>query len=309
MCIVLIFFNISVMKNLIAENTKSSDEKISLLQKQISALDEQIAEITGENKRVAISLKEIENRQNIREKSQEELVTSAVAKVAPAVVSIVAVKDVPKVEVTYQNPFGNDPFFKNFNVQVPVLKQKGTEKKQVGAGTGFIITTDGYIVTNKHVVSDSAADYSVVMPNGSFKETSVVYKDAKNDIAILKIFEQNLDKIAFGDSSKAKVGQTVIAIGNALGQYDNSVSIGIISGLNRKIEATDGKTLTEILEGVIQTDAAINPGNSGGPLVDTNGKVIGINVATVVGSSNISFSIPVNSIKEIIKNNVPNISF
>jgi S1-C subfamily serine protease len=307
--IVLIFSGLSFVKEEVEKNAKISEEKITLLQKQIETLDNQIDKITGENKKVALSLKEIENKQSIKPKTQEELVTTAVAKVAPSVVSIVAVKDVPKVEVIYQNPFGNDPLFKDFDIQVPVLKQKGSERKQVGAGTGFVITGDGYVVTNKHVVSDTNATYSIFMPDTTVKEAFVVYKDEKNDVALLKISGTNYKKVSLGDSSSAKLGQTVIAIGNALGQYDNSVSIGIISGLNRKIEATDGNNIKEILDGVIQTDAAINPGNSGGPLIDTEGKVIGINVATVVGSNNISFSIPINSVKEAIKNYLPNINF
>lgn len=306
--VVFIFSSLALVKNMIETNAKSSDEKVALLQKQISALEEQLTKITGENQKVALSIKEIKNRQSIREKSQEDLVTSAVSKIAPSVVSVVAVKDVPKMEVVYQNPFGNDPFFKDFSFQVPVLKQKGSERKQVSAGTGFIITKDGYAVTNKHVVSDTNAIYNVFMSDGTFKEALIIYRDQKTDLAILKIVGNNFEKVSFGDSSKLKLGQTVVAIGNALGEYTNSVSIGIISGLNRKIEATDGNNVKEILDGVIQTDAAINPGNSGGPLVTTDGKVVGINVATVVGSSNISFSIPVDSIKEILKANVPSVN-
>jgi S1-C subfamily serine protease len=142
-----LFSSLAIVKKMVENNAKSSDEKIALLQKQISALEEQITKITGENQKVALSIKEIENRQNIREKSQEELVTSAVSKIAPSVVSIVAVKDVPKMEVVYQNPFGNDPFFKDFSFQVPVLKQKGSERKQVSAGTGFIITKEAILQT------------------------------------------------------------------------------------------------------------------------------------------------------------------
>jgi serine protease Do len=304
-----IFSNLFFIKDLIGKNAKYSEEKISGLEKQISNLSEEIQKITGENKKVALSIKEIETKQSIKPKTQEELVTGAVAKIAPAVVSIVAVKDVPKVEVVYQNPFGDNPLFKDFSMQVPVLKQKGSERKQIGAGTGFVITSDGYLVTNKHVVSDTSATYGVFMPDGSFKEASVVFTDEKKDVAILKITGTNYKKVFLGDSASAKLGQTVIAIGNALGQYNNSVSIGIISGLNRKIEATGENNTKEILDGVIQTDAAINPGNSGGPLIDTEGKVIGINVATIIGSSNISFSIPINSVKEAIKSFLPNIKF
>jgi S1-C subfamily serine protease len=220
--------------------------------------------------------------------------------VTPAVVSIVISKDVPKLEVVYQNPFGDDPFFRNFNVRVPVWRQRGTERKKVGAGTGFIISKDGYILTNKHVVADEQADYTVLLSDGRKAVGDVMYKDATHDIAILKISGDNLTPVKLGDSNALKLGQTVIAIGNALGEYNNSVSTGIISGLNRTIQASSGRNV-ETLAGVIQTDAAINVGNSGGPLLTLDGQVIGVNVATVLGASSISFAIPINTVKSIIK--------
>lgn len=278
---------------------KSFDEKILVLQKQIAGLQESIQKITGENSQVALSLKEVQNRQAVRAQSQEELITSAVARVSPAVVSIVISKDVPQLEVVYQNPFGDDPFFKNFNIQIPVYRQKGVERKKVGAGTGFIIDTRGYILTNRHVVADEAASYTVLLSDGSQIPAQVVYRDSGNDVAIVRIDRANLHPLALGNSDTLKLGQTVVAIGNALGEYNNSVSVGIISGLDRTIEASDGAR-TEQLAHVIQTDAAINPGNSGGPLIATSGEVVGVNVATVVGSSNISFSLPINQIKKII---------
>lgn len=223
------------------------------------------------------------------------------AKIAPSVVSIVATKDVPKIEVVYQNPFGDDPIFRQFNIQVPILKQKGTEKREVGAGTGFVITSDGFIITNKHVVLDQKATYSVFMSDGKSKEALVVYRDTEKDLALLKINGENYKPAIIGKSSISKLGQTVMAIGNALGEYDNSVSVGIISGLNRNITAEGENGLKENLQGVMQTDAAINPGNSGGPLVDIDGKVIGINVATAVGSNNIGFAIPIDQVKDIVQ--------
>lgn len=234
-------------------------------------------------------------------KSQDQLLTSAVAKTVPAVVSIVISKDVPNLQVTYLNPFGNDPLFKAFGVQIPVYQQKGSTLQKVGAGSGFIISHDGYILTNKHVVADSSAEYTVLLSTGAQKPAKVVYRDPNNDVAVLKINGDYPTVVNLGDSSSVKLGQTVMAIGNALGEYSNSVSVGIISGLNRSIQATDVTGSTEQLSGVLQTDASINLGNSGGPLIDLSGNVIGINVATVYGSSNISFAIPINAISPAIK--------
>lgn len=248
-----------------------------------------------------LTLKELENRKQVVQKSQDELLTAAVAKAAPGVVSIVISKDVPLLEVSYRNPFGDDPYFKNFKFQVPVYRQKGVERKKVGAGTGFLIARNGYILTNKHVVDDDSAQYMVLLSDGSQKEASLVYKDANSDIAILKISGAGYSPISLGDSSSLKLGQTVVAIGNALGSYNNSVSVGIVSGLNRDIETRGGSGSPEQLKGIIQTDAAINLGNSGGPLLNLNGEAVGINVATVIGSNNISFSIPVNVVKDMIK--------
>ncbi len=280
---------------------KAYDAKVSVLQKQVSGLQEKLEALTGQKVAVAPSSTEIDQREVIREKSQDQKLTEAVAKTAPAVVSIVISKDVPQLEVTYQNPFGNDPFFQDFGIQVPVYRQKGTVRQKVGAGTGFLLTSDGYILTNKHVVADTEASYTVLLSSGKQLEARVVYRDANQDAAIVKIEGKNFPVVALGDSSSVQLGQAVIAIGNALGEYNNSVSTGIVSGLNRKIEATTANGKLEAINGVIQTDAAINPGNSGGPLLTLEGQVVGVNVATVTGSSNISFSIPINAVKSIIK--------
>ncbi len=285
----------------IAAKEQKIDDKIIAVEKQMASIDEAVAKITGENTRVALSLKEIQNRQEVRTKSQSELLTEAVGKVAPAVVSIAISKDVPQLEVVYQNPFGNDPFFKDFNIQVPVYRQKGVARQKVGGGSGFLITSNGYILTNKHVVADENASYSVLLANGTQKDARVVYKDPTNDMAIAKIEGVGFKTVTLGDSRTVKLGESVIAIGNALGEYNNSVSVGIISGLNRSLQAQDGAGNAETLSGVFQTDAAINPGNSGGPLVNMRGEAIGINVATVLGSSNVSFSLPINSIKSTLK--------
>lgn len=283
----------------LAVQERSFDEKIGLLQQQIAALGESVQTLSGENSKVALSVKELQNRKDVISKSQDELLTEAVAKITPSVVSIVISKDVPKLEVSYENPFGNDPFFKDFNYRVPVYRQKGTVNQKIGAGTGFIISPDGYILTNRHVVADEGATYTALLSDGAQKSGRVVLRDTEHDLALLKIEGGPFRPARFGDSGKLKLGQTVIAVGNALGEYNNSVSVGIISGLNRTIEANDGGRLVRLSD-VIQTDAAINPGNSGGPLLTMEGNVIGVNVATVIGSSNISFSIPIAVARTLI---------
>ncbi len=242
---------------------------------------------------------EATRREVIKEKSQDELLTDAVSRVAPTVVSVVITKDVPQFEVVYINPFGDDPFFKDFNIRVPQYRQKGTVEQEVGAGSGFIVNANGYIITNRHVVNDQAAHYTVLLADGSQKQAEVVYIDNEIDIAVLKIENGNYSAIVFGDSDTLKLGQSVFAVGNALGEYNNSVSVGIISGLNRNLQASDNGQIEE-LKAVIQTDAAINPGNSGGPLVNLNGEVIGVNVAYSQNAENIGFAIPINAIKAII---------
>ena len=272
----------------LAVQERSFDEKINILQQQIAGLGERVQTLYGESSKVALSVKELQNRKDVISKSQDELLTEAVAKITPTVVSIVISKDVPQLVVEYVNPFGDDPFY----------RQKGTVTQKVGAGTGFIISQDGYILTNRHVVSDTAAMYTALLSDGTQKTGRVIFRDPKNDLALMKI-EGSFKAAPLGNSGNLKLGQTVIAVGNALGEYNNSVSVGIISGLDRDIEA--GSVSGRItLEGVIQTDAAINPGNSGGPLLTMNGEVIGVNVATVIGSSNISFSIPINTAKALI---------
>ena len=239
--------------------------------------------------------------QSIDLKEEDSSVVKAVENVSPAVVSIIVTKDVPKLDSYFLNPFFNDPFFDPFGVDnSPSQKNdSGTEKREIGGGTGFIVSSDGYIITNRHVVSDKEAEYTVMVNDGTKKEAKVLAIDSFLDIAIIKIDQNNLPYVNFGDSDSLKIGQTVIAIGNSLGEFRNTVSKGIISGLKRNVSAGDGMGETELLEEVIQTDAAINPGNSGGPLLDINGRVIGVNVAMAQGAENIGFSIPVNQIKKI----------
>ena len=250
----------------------------------------------------AANLAELARRGQVEQKSQTQSLQDAVAKVTPAVVSIVESQEVPQLQVTYENPFGNDPFFQGFGVQVPVYQQVGTTTEQVSAGTGFFVRSSGYIITNKHVVPDANATYTVLLSNGTQKTGTVIWRSSSEDLAVVKISGSGYATVPLGDSSTLQLAQSVFAVGNALGQYNNSVSVGVISGLNRSITASDEQGNAETLNGVIQTDAAINPGNSGGPLVDLSGEAIGINVAVVQGSENIGFSLPISEVKTALAN-------
>jgi serine protease Do len=240
--------------------------------------------------------------------SQDSYVIDAVKKTNPAVVSIVITKEVPKYEVVpnqQQNPFGNlFPGF-NFNLNSPQYKQNGTEEKEVGAGSGFLVTDDGLIVTNKHVVSDTKAEYTVFTNDGKKHPAKVTARDPVLDIALIKIEKDSITTeypyLTLGNSDSLEVGQSVIAIGNALGEFRNTVSVGIVSGLARSITAGDHSGGSELLDSVIQTDAAINPGNSGGPLLDLSGHVIGVNVAVAEGSQSVGFALPINSVRGAIE--------
>jgi len=223
--------------------------------------------------------------------SHEAAVEEVVDKISPAVVSIVATKDLPVIEQYFVNPFGDalpDPF-SPFDFQVPQYRQRGTERREVAAGTGFIVSEDGFILTNRHVVDVPGADFVVIFTDGTRVDAEVAARDPGEDLAIVRIRRQGLPVVPLGDSDDVRVGQTVVAIGNSLGQFQNTVSVGVVSGLSRRLEIED-----EVIEGAIQTDAAINPGNSGGPLLNLRGEAIGINTAIVVGSQNLGFAIPAN---------------
>ena len=233
-------------------------------------------------------------------------VVDIVKKYSPAVVSIVATKDLPVVEQYDASPFRafcNDPFFAQFfggcDLKVPQYRQNGTRKQEVSAGTGFVVKQDGLILTNKHVVDVQGAEYTVILNDGRKFPARVMARDPIQDLAIIKIETAGLATVKLANSDTLEVGQTVIAIGNALGQFSNSVSKGIISGLSRSITASAGNS-SEKLDKVIQTDAAINPGNSGGPLINLNGEVIGVNTAIVSGAQNLGFALPINRAKKDI---------
>ena len=171
----------------------------------------------------------------------------------------------------------------------------------IGGGTGFLISEDGLILTNKHVVSDDKEDYKVLLHDGREFDAHVLGRDPLNDLAVLKIDAQGLPFLALGDSDTLQVGQTVIAIGNSLGTFDNTVTKGIVSGIRGRVETGDIFGPTETIESAIQTDAAINAGNSGGPLLNLKGEVVGINTAVSTAGQSIGFATPVNQAKIIVE--------
>lgn len=216
-------------------------------------------------------------------------------KVCPAVITIVISKDLPKIEGFYFLPFGGQDFI------LPKLK-KGKEKTKIGGGSGFVVSSDGYILTCNHVVGDPEADYTVIIDSKHKYQAKILAKDPLVDVAVLKIDEKNLPYLELGDSGQIELGEQVLAIGNPLGEFEDTLSAGIVSGLSRKITAYGGAPIRATsLRGLIQTDAAINPGNSGGPLVNMEGKAIGVNTAMIMGAQNIGFAIPINSAKEILE--------
>jgi serine protease Do len=213
--------------------------------------------------------------------------------VCPAVVTIITSKYLPKIEGFYFMPFGQESFL------IPQLDEKKKEKTKIGGGSGFLVSEDGLILTSQHVVSDPQASYNVVLEPSKNYRAKVMCRDPINDIAILKIEGKNFPYLPLGDSDKIELGEQVIAVGNALGEFHDTVSAGIVSGLSRLITAfRDPSQGVSRLKGLIQTDAAINPGNSGGPLVNMKGEVIGINTAMVMGAQNIGFAIPINYAKK-----------
>lgn len=215
-----------------------------------------------------------------------------IAEVASESVVTVSIKTEQRVfEPTPGDPFG-----------IFGLGNQKTQQIEQDIGTGFVVDQSGLIVTNKHVVSNGSAEYKVIDKDNKEYQVKQIYRDPTNDLAILKIEGANLPPLAMGDSDKIRVGESVVAIGTALGEFRHTVTTGVISGLSRGITAGDGYSQSEDLEGVIQTDAAINPGNSGGPLINMSGEVIGVNVAVSANAQNIGFALPINVVKASINN-------
>lgn len=231
-------------------------------------------------------------KQGVRlaELDSEESIVRAVERVSPSVVSVLITR---KSEERASDIF--DPF--EGEEQFPFEDEDGF---RVGGGSGFFISDDGLIVTNRHVIADKEAEYSVMAHDGQVLPAKVIAVDTVLDLGILKVEGSGFPFLELGDSDKLKTGQTVIAIGYALAEFENTVTKGIISGLNRRLIA-GGFDDAEILEEAIQTDAAINPGNSGGPLLNLSGEVIGINTAVTDGAQSLGFALPSNAVARAVE--------
>lgn len=225
--------------------------------------------------------------------NEEEQVVRVVKRSLPSVAAIQVTQEVALRPAT-------DPFFQDIN---ELLAPPQTRRQRVGGGSGFFVSKDGLFVTNRHVVEDTSAQYSVVLQNGERHTATILDVDPVLDLAILRIEGvQGIEPLALGDSDTLQVGQTVLAIGNALAEYQNSVTKGIVSGMNRRIIAGgNGGSGAELIEEAIQTDAAINPGNSGGPLLNLRGEVIGVNTAVSLNGQSLGFAIPSNAVKRAIE--------
>lgn len=235
------------------------------------------------------------DKENVILATEENVVIDTVEKVGPSVVTIL--EELPQRQSGPQS-FGP---FQIFGFED--IPQEDIENEPQPIGSGFVVSDDGLIVSNKHVVSDRGAKYFVLTQDDKRFEVEKIYRDPLNDISILQINSNELKPVVMGDSSNLKVGQFVIAIGSALGEFRNSVTTGVISGLGRGITAGNAfQGMAEKLDNVIQTDAAINPGNSGGPLLNSSGQVIGVNTAVSAQGENIGFAIPINVIKESLDN-------
>lgn len=231
--------------------------------------------------------------------NHEEQIIKITKVAMPAVASIIVGKDYE--EILRERPYElMVPHEDHVDLPIPEEELPHTQggKIRIGGGSGFVVDPSGLVLTNKHVVQDPKAEYLVTLPNEETYPAKVLARDPMNDVAVLKIEAENLPYIGLGDSDIIDLGQSVLAIGTALGEFQNTVSCGIVSGLSRFINAiTDQDGNSQRLRGLIQTDAAINPGNSGGPLVNLRGEVIGINAAIVFGAQNIGFAIPINKAK------------
>jgi S1-C subfamily serine protease len=258
----------------------------------------QLQEFIGKPQTVDRLLPESQDR--IKVLPQEDVVIKVVEEVGPSVVTIAA-------QSTQQRLLPEDDPFSIFGIPFPNQQRLGPVEPQ-DIGSGFIVTSDGLIVTNKHVVNNPQLKYTVIAQEDKRYDVQNIYRDPLNDIAILKINPRqhpgtSLKPVKLGDSSKVKVGQLAIAIGTALGEFRNTVTTGVISGLGRGIIAGSVfEGYIEELDNVIQTDAAINPGNSGGPLLNSAGEVIGVNTAVSQAGQNIGFALPINTIKDSIRN-------
>jgi serine protease Do len=225
--------------------------------------------------------------------SGKDMTVADVAEVASESVVTVSIKTQQRIV---------EPFIVNIPGFGPTIGKERTEQIQRDIGTGFVVDESGLIVTNKHVVSETQAEYKVIDTKNTEYAVTNIYRDPTSDLAILRVEGAKLPKLALGESNSIRVGEPVIAIGTALGEFRHTVTTGVISGLGRGITASGGFTGSEELENVIQTDAAINPGNSGGPLLNNKGQVIGVNVAVSANAQNIGFALPINLVKDSLTN-------
>ena len=246
----------------------------------------------------SLNINNTTQKQQIKVVTEESVTIDIVKKVGPSVITVVE-EAAPNTSGAFQ--FGP---FSIFGIPSPDQNQ---QTQPASIGSGFIISKEGLIVTNKHVVSDTNSKYQIVTSDEKKFTVQKIYRDPLNDVAILQIdpsenSKVDLKPVEMGDSSNLQVGQFVVAIGTALGQFNNTITTGVISGLGRGITAGDAFAgYVEKLDNVIQTDAAINPGNSGGPLVDSAAQVIGINTAIAQGGQNIGFALPINTVKDSLK--------
>lgn len=281
-----IFTNIANIKNKLANNRKTAMTGLMLLASLAAGF---AGGILGNSSGIGLSQ---QNQQVQRQviSNESELVSKLASEVGAGVVSVNV-----EAQATQQTLFGDQD----------VTRQS--------AGTGFIISADGIVITNRHVVPQGTTTVSLTLPDGTeLDNVEVIGRTNENDsldVAFLRIKDKkgkDLKPVKLGDSSKIKVGDKAIAIGNALGQFQNTVTTGVISGYGRSVEAGD-ESSSETLQNLFQTDAAINQGNSGGPLVNINGEVIGVNTAVAGGSAqNIGFAIPINDIQGLIKSVLKN---
>ena len=238
-----------------------------------------ITERKGQSFRVGDSIQQ-------RVLTEESVVTNVADQVSPSVVTVSI--ETPQRRILELSPFGG-------------LRSRLEGGQPQDIGSGFIVTEDGLVVTNKHVVSQADAKYKVITSDDKEYEVQSINRDPSNDLAVIRINANGLKPVELGDSGNLKVGQFVIAIGTALGEFRHTVTTGVISGLGRGITAGSSyEGFVEKLDDVIQTDAAINPGNSGGPLLNSAGQVIGVNVAVASGAENIGFAIPVDVLKDAL---------